>query len=342
LKPTPLSLPSAAIALALLLAGSSVPLCAADSATPLSAANAALQAGEADKALDLLASLRPADANTAEAHNIACRVRLTLEQWDTAIAECERAVGLDAANSNDHLWFARALGQKAGHASFLSAYSLAKRAHAEFEQAVQLNPRNADALADLGEFYRQAPGVIGGGLDKASNLCNQLEKLDPPRAHVLRGRIAEDQKDLVAAEHEFKLALAANPHPALQWTSLASFYARHKRIPEMESAIHSVNAAVARDRHSSVALFDGASLLVESNRDPALAAKMLDEYLASPFKSEDAPAFVAHLRLAKLKAQLGDPAAAERERAAALALAHDYKPALTTDPQPSRSQESKN
>ena len=52
---------------------------------------------------------------------------------------------------------------------------------------------------------------------------------------------------------------------------------------------------------------------------------MLDAYLASTAKTEEAPAFVAHIRLARLKEQVGDTAAANREQAAALALAHDYK-----------------
>jgi hypothetical protein len=81
------------------------------------------------------------------------------------------------------------------------------------------------------------------------------------------------------------------------------------------------------DRHSGVALYDGAGLLTESNRDPALAATMLDDYLTGSSKTEEAPAFIAHIRLARLKQQLGDPAAANRERSAALALARDYKPA---------------
>ena len=55
---------------------------------------------------------------------------------------------------------------------------------------------------------------------------------------------------------------------------------------------------------------------------------MLEDYLASTSKSEEAPAFEAHVRLARLKKQLGDMKAAQRERAAALQLAHDYKPAL--------------
>jgi hypothetical protein len=94
----------------------------------------------------------------------------------------------------------------------------------------------------------------------------------------------------------------------------------------MESALHSALVAARGDKHAAVALYDGAGVLIDSKRDPALAAKMLEDYLASPGKTEEAPAFVAHYRLANLKEQLGDSAAATRERAAALALASEYKP----------------
>jgi hypothetical protein len=76
-----------------------------------------------------------------------------------------------------------------------------------------------------------------------------------------------------------------------------------------------------------VALFNGASVLMRSNRKPALAIKMLEAYLASSGQTEEAPAFVAHIWLARLRAQSGDKAAAQRERQAALDLANGYKPA---------------
>jgi hypothetical protein len=55
---------------------------------------------------------------------------------------------------------------------------------------------------------------------------------------------------------------------------------------------------------------------------------MMEEYLNGSVKTEESPAFVAHTRLAGLQQELGDSVAASRERAAALALAHDYRPAL--------------
>ncbi len=294
---------------------------------PLVQANAALQAGEADKALTLLSAVSQTGPELAEAHNLRCRVQYTLEQWDAAASECQEAVRLDGQNSGYHLWLGRALGERADRASFMSAYSLGKRVRMEFEEAVRLNPRNAEALADLGEFYYDAPGVVGGGTGKAEGVAAQLDKVDVARAHELRARIAEQRKDFGTAEREFKQAITVSGHPAFQWMTLASFYRRHERWTEMVSAVQSGIGAAQRDKHSGVALYNGASTLTKANREPALAAKMLEDYLAGPVKTEEAPAFVAHLRLARLKEQLGDGAAAKRERAAALALAHGYKPA---------------
>jgi hypothetical protein len=53
---------------------------------------------------------------------------------------------------------------------------------------------------------------------------------------------------------------------------------------------------------------------------------MMKDYLAGSAKTEEAPAFVAYLRLARLQDQLGDSAAAKRDREAALELAHAYRP----------------
>lgn len=294
---------------------------------PLAQANTALQVGEADKALSLLDPVVRRDEGPAEAHNLKCRVLLTLEKWDEAAGECEQAVKLDGQNPSFHLWLGRALGERASRASFLSAFSLAKRVRNEFEEAVRLSPRNGEALADLGEFYQSAPGVVGGGLGKAEGVAAQLEKLDSARGHKLRGLIAEDHKDFGTAEREYKQAIAAASQPALQWMWLAGFYRRRQQWDQMESAIRSGQNVAERSGRGGLALYDGASMLRETHRDPARAAKLLEEYLAGPGKTEIAPTFVAHTWLAILKIQMGDLAAATREQAAALALAHEYKPA---------------
>jgi len=290
----------------------------------LSAANAALQAGAADRALAMLNSL----PSSAEAHNLRCRVLFTLERWDAAAAECERAVQTDGGNPGYHMWLGRTLGERASRASFMSAFSEAKRSRAEFEEAVRIDPRNAEALADLGEFYSSAPGIVGGGDEKANRVAGELDQVDPARAHELRARIAESNKDYGTAEREYKQAVTLSKHPAFQWMTLGSFYRRRDRAADAEAAVQNGVKAAQRDRTAGVALFNGASVLTRVNRNPALAAKMLEDYLNGPVKTEEAPAFVAHTRLARILAQMGDKNGAQKERDQALALAHDYRPAL--------------
>lgn len=315
--------------LAAVLLGAAIAVCVpAGSATnPLAAVNAALQAGEADKALALLQSLPQEKGRSAEAHQLRCRVFFTLELWDAAGNECEQAVNLDGQSAEDHLWLGRALGQRAENASFISAYGLAKRARIEFERAAQLDPKNPEVLADLGEFYSSAPSAVGGGTDKASTVAAQLDRIDPARAHELRAAIAQSKNDYGTAERELKLAIAASAHPVFQWMRLASFYRHRKRWPEMESAVQAGMTAAERDKTAGVALFNGASVLIKAERDPEMAAKLLYAYLAAPRKTEEAPVFVAHAWLARLMGQRGDIAGAQRERATALAMANEYKPA---------------
>lgn len=293
----------------------------------LAQANAALQAGQADKALSLIASLPEAGQDNADALNIACRVEFALGQWDAAVRNCEHAVRLEGQNADFHMWLGRALGEKANKASFLTAFSLGKRVLAEFQTAARLDPRDAAALADLGAFYVEAPSVVGGGLDKAESVAKQLDRVDAPRAAELRARIAQERGDFGAAEDDYKKSIAVSRHPALQWSNLARFYQQRKRWDDMESALHNCIGAAAHDPHSGVALYDGAGVLISAKHDLPLAIRMLQDYLAAPSRSEEAPAFVAYSRLSELQQNMGDAASAQASQAAALEMAREYKPA---------------
>jgi tetratricopeptide (TPR) repeat protein len=292
----------------------------------LAAANVDLQEGKADEAALLLNQVLQASPNDADANNLLCRVEYATQHFDQAAGHCEKAVSLSPQNARYHLWLARALGERANHAAFMSAFSLAKKSREQFETAIKLDPRDVEALSDLGEFYKEAPGVVGGGMDKAEEVAKKLDALDASRAHQLRAQMAEKQKDLGTAERELKAACTGS-RAAIQWMQLASFYRRQERWTEMEAAVKSGEAAAAHDRHASVAFFNGASVLARANRQPQEAIKLYERYIDSADMTEEAPAFDVLTRLAKLRMQTGDQAGGQRDRAAALALAHDYKPA---------------
>ncbi|MGB8028797.1 MAG: hypothetical protein WCF30_03945 [Terracidiphilus sp.] len=297
------------------------------SSATLTQANADLQAGEADKAIALLAPLPTSGQGAAQAQNLLCRVRFILQQWSKAAANCQQAVNLDQQNSDDHMWLGRVLGRQASHASFLSAYGIAKHSLAEMRTAVKLNPQNGAALSDVGDYYAQAPGIVGGGTDKAQAIAGQLDKVDSARAQQLRGDIAMAQKNYTTAENEYRQAVAVAKEPADYWSVLANFYRSRQQWSDLDSAIQGCIAAVAKEKNSSFALYDGAGALIAAKRNPSLAAQMLENYLSSSSTTEDAPAFIAHILLSRLKQQLGDAAGAKAELAIAAQMAKEFNPA---------------
>ena len=194
----------------------------------------------------------------------------------------------------------------------------------EFETAVKLTPNNVDARSDLAEFYLEAPGIVGGGRDKAIQQISPLAQLDPARAHWITARIAEKKKDLATAEAEYRAAIDASHGSASAWLNLGLFYRHREHYDEMERALTHVRPAPL-DR--SDALVDAAEILIHSQRNLLEAMELLRTYLNSGKKVEQAPAFKVHYLLGTASEKLGDKEAAAAEYRSALALAKEFQPA---------------
>ncbi len=282
-----------------------------------------LDLGRADSALQQLSTVLARTPSDAEAHNLRCRVYYEERQWDEAIADCQAATLLDPGNSDDHLWLGRAYGQKAANiASRLAAYKLARKVASEFQEAVRLDPGNAAALSDLGEFDVSAPFVAGGGLIRAQAVLEQLRTANPDDALILQARIAEGKKDFAAAEADYRAAIAQAKNPANAWLDMASFYLREGR---QDDAVAAAYNGAALDHQHGPALVRAATDLCQADRDPRTAIRWLSEYLDSQAESEDAPAFAVHAQLARLLENQGDAQAAQQQLAEVHALASGYQ-----------------
>jgi tetratricopeptide (TPR) repeat protein len=283
-----------------------------------------IASGRVDEALTALRGQIDAAPNDPLAHNLLCRAYFSLGQWDRGIADCEKAVSLAPDNSQFHLWLGRIYGEKADKAGFMTAAGLARKVRDEFEKAVHLNPRSVDARSDLAEFYLEAPGIVGGGRDKAQEQADSLLSLDPARAHWVNARIAEKKKDFTTAEQEYRAAIAASHGSASAWLNLGLFYRHRERWDDMEQALTHVRGAPA-DRPD--ALVDAAEILLRSQRNLPEAVQLLRAYLNSSAKVEQAPAFKVHYLLGTADEKLGDRQGAATEYRSALDLAHEFQPA---------------
>ncbi|HEY6182182.1 MAG TPA: tetratricopeptide repeat protein [Terriglobales bacterium] len=279
-----------------------------------------LASGKADEAVAVLQKAVADNSNDAASFNLLCRAFYSFGNWDQAISACEKSTAIDANNSMYHLWLGRAYGEKADSSSIFSAPGWAKKARAEFETAVKLNPENVDARGDLSEFYVEAPGMMGGGTDKAEAQAQALEKLFPARAHWIRARIAEKKKDYTTAEKEYHEAIQSHDNSAT-WLDLASYFRHRDRLQEMEDAI---NHAVDGKVDPPEALFEGAETLIRTGRNLSKATELLRKYLNSGHLVEEAPAFKAHYQLGVALEKQGDKKGAAQEYSAALAMAKGF------------------
>ncbi len=278
-----------------------------------------LAEGRVDDAVRVLqqqVSLHPADA---ESFNLLCRAYFMADDWDPALEACQRAASLAPQSSMYQLWLGRVYGEKADHSSIFSAPGLAKQARTAFERAVQLDPGNWEARADLGEFYAEAPGIIGGGKDKSRAQADALMAINPAMAHWVLARIAEKDKQADVAEREYRAEIAASHSGARAWLDLAGFLRHEKRYEEMKQALRTLNSSLL-DRPE--ALLHAAQQLFRSDLDLPFAVGLLERYLKAPV--EDGPAFKAHDLLGQIYEKQGDRRAAADEFRAALALAHSY------------------
>lgn len=290
------------------------------SATAIDSARDMLAAGRIDDVITTLnahSSTAPADAESA---NLLCRAYLAIEDLNRAETSCKKAVALDPRNSGYHRWLGHVYGEKADHANFLLAASLAGKTREEFERAVQLNPNSVEARSDLAEFYFEAPGIVGGGQDKARAQARVFAASAPAREHWVYAHIAEKNNDPATAEREYRRMIEVSHGDSEAWLSLALFYRHQKRYDEMEKTlIQTSQAPISKPD----VLVDAAQNLYRTNRNTPLGIELLRRYLASG-PVEEAPAFKAHYLLGMLLERQGNRVAAAGEYRCSLSLARQF------------------
>jgi tetratricopeptide (TPR) repeat protein len=279
-----------------------------------------LRAGRIDEAIATLNTRLSSAPTDAESANLLCRSYFAMENWDRAESACKKAVSLEANNSRYHLWLGRVYGEKADRAGFLCAASLVGKVRDEFQRAVQLNPQDVDTRLDLAEFYIEAPGIVGGGTDKAQEQARTIGATNPGREHWVYARIAEKKDNAAVAEREYRQYIELSHNDAEAWLNLALFMRRQKRMDEMEQAL--LKASQSPLPKPDV-LFESAQMLYRAGRNYPLAIQFVQRYL-SIGPVEAAPAFKAHYLLGMLLEKQGDKAGASQQYRASLALSRNY------------------
>jgi tetratricopeptide (TPR) repeat protein len=258
----------------------------------------AYEASDYAKAILALQAAAAKEPRNGDVQLLLAKSYLELQEHDPAIRSAEKAVAIDPQNSIYHEWLGRAYGEKADHTSWFSAISLAKKTRKEFETAVQLDGKNYSARQALVEFDCSAPGLVGGGEEKALPQIKQLAEMDAAEGHYAAGNCRRQKKDFAIADEEFRKALESEPKSAELIFDVGD-YAIKRSQPERLLVVADMGERVAPG--DPRAKFYRGVALVLKKENPEEAERLLSEYAKkAPTRSGYPRPAAAHAWLGRL------------------------------------------
>jgi len=246
---------------------------------------------------------------------------LKLREWDKAVEAMEKAVQLQPANARYHLWLGRACGETASNVAFFRALGWARRVVKEFETARALAPEDIDVRFDLLEFYLEAPGMLGGGREKAEAEVQAIARLNKEKGYLARATLYSKDKKWELARKELQRAVAEYPNSFSACKDLAAFLLARN---DYEGALDYAQKALALNPHSKKARLIAASSRIGLRTDLEEALQMLQELASGRLQDGDPSFEEVHYWLGECFLAKGDKAGAREAFRTALV----YNPAF--------------
>ena len=183
---------------------------------------------------------------------------------------------------------------------------------------MQLDERNFSAAQALIEFDCSAPGIAGGGEDKARPEIAQLSELDAAEGRYAAGNCRRQKKDFDAADAEFQKALALHPKSADLIYDIGDHYMKRSQPERLQTVIAEGQRAAPSDPREN--FYRAVAYALEKKND-AGATKLFREYLGNVPKRNNYPSkAMAHYWLGRIQENQNNAAAAKSEYREALNL----------------------
>jgi tetratricopeptide (TPR) repeat protein len=288
----------------------------------------AYEASDYTKAIQSLQVAAAKEPTNGDIQLLLAKSYLELQEHDAAIHSAEKAVALDPKSSIYHEWLGRAYGEKADRAGWPpTRISLAKKTGKEFETSVELDRKNFSARQALIEFDCSAPGLVGGGEDKAQPHIKELMQLDAAEGHYAVGNCRRQKKDFAVADEEFTKALESQPKSAELIFDIGDYAVRRSQPERLLAVAGAGERAAPNDLRAKY--YRGVGLVM-SQEKPDEAERLLQEYAnKAPRRTGYPPRAAAHFWLGRLFESQKRSADAEKE----------YEMAVQLDPKNKMAQE---
>jgi tetratricopeptide (TPR) repeat protein len=169
------------------------------------------------------------------------RVKHMFGDLEGARSFAEKAVAL-APTADNHLVLADAIAEQAQKASVFKQIGMAGTLKKELAAALAADPSHIRAHYFQMQYFKEAPGIAGGSIEKAKAESEVIAKLDPAWGYMAQAEIAGKEKRTADVPELYQKAHDANPtqyETASQWCGSLS---NQKKWPEAEKCARDLQA----------------------------------------------------------------------------------------------------
>jgi tetratricopeptide (TPR) repeat protein len=181
-------------------------------------------------------AISPSNDQQAEILYFQSRIKQRFGYHNAARQLAEAAVETNPKKAAYRLQLASVLSDELNKASFFKKMSIVKRIRRQLDSAVKLEPRNPDCLFGMMMYYEQAPGVLGGGKNKAHQLAEQIGRINRSEGYLAEAQLAQMENRSGELEDLYLKAVEADPISFDALASLAGFYGSEAQKKKYELA----------------------------------------------------------------------------------------------------------
>jgi tetratricopeptide (TPR) repeat protein len=246
------------------------------------------------------------DRDYAAAQYYLGRAAFNQKNYDDAADYFEEATEANDKEADYFNWLGNAYGTIAGDANPIRQGLLAPKMKTAWETAILLDTKNLESRISLIQYYLQAPGFMGGSVEKAKEVAGQILKFKPAEGHRQLGNIYLKEKKIAEAEKEFLLMNKADPAYA---NALTNFYVNQKQY---DKAFVMFDEAIQKNSTDFIVIYQYGKLSALSGLKLDQGEAYLKKYLLhTPEKNEPSHAG-ANMRLGQIYEKRGNKNEAKR------------------------------
>ena len=164
-----------------------------------------LEDNKLEEAKAILEEIIDDDDKNHEAYFNLGKTYMRLKDPEEATENFEEAVDLQDKNADYHFWLGQAIAMDAQNSNVISQAMMASDILKEFERTIDLDPKHIPGLMGVIGFYTNAPGIMGGDIEKAERHAKELVKLDEMRGRTSLAQIYFKQEKMDSAEIQISI-----------------------------------------------------------------------------------------------------------------------------------------